>query len=656
MRNYHSVLRRMVLVTFVCGAALIGLTGTASAHAQLEGSDPPAGSVLPAAPQRVALSFGEPVEVAPNAIEVFDDHLERVSTAAVTRVAEEGNRIQVGLPSNLRIGTYTVSWHVSSTDTHPVSGTFRFSIGTTSQVTGTVPDTGRNDSAGFLLGMMRSIGYGGLVLGPGVLLVSLALWPAGLASRRTRITLYLGLGLLGVSALGSMLLQGVWASGRPLSAMWSAPTSLDTHSRKFDTLYALRFYLLVAFGVLLVATISTEARSAVRTRAIKRAPAPVGADRRGKSTGPQAGKQGADKRGPAKPGTANPATARPFASSWPGIRPHWLMFAGMTVGTLALMLTWSLAGHAAAGLQPAVAVGADLLHILAMTVWLGGLVLLNVSLRPADRVADLAAVLPRFSRLAFGCVAVLAVTGSYQSWREVGSFDALFATTFGRVLMLKLAAVAVVLVLGNLARLWVRRHLGAPGRNRRLPRLMAPRATAHAADAATLEEAPRPAAADARSSSPTVAEGYGPPELRRLRRSLISELAIAFAVLGVTAALVVSVPSRQAYIRPFRQTLTAAHLQVSVRVDAPRTGDTVLHLAASTPDGKAVAVSQIRGSLSQPGLGPLPLRLPNPAGATVTGKEDIGLTFPRKGEWKIQLTVQTSKLDATAFVVTLPVA
>jgi copper transport protein len=643
-----------LLVTF---AALLGLTGTASAHAQLDSSSPPADSVVTTAPQQILLSFDERVEVAANAIAVYDDHLQRVDNVAVSRVPREQNAIAVQLHPGLRNGTYTVSWHVSSSDTHPVSGTYRFSVGITTTVTGTVPGAGRNDAAGLLLGILRAVGFGGLILGPGVLLVTLLLWPAGLVLGRTRATLYAGLGLLGLSTLGSMLLQGVWASGRPLSAMWSAPSQLDTHSHRFDTLYGLRFYLLLAFGVLLVAIVSAELRSSASASA---SPSAIKPGRSATSSGKTQPTTVAV-RGSAR---NRISTGGRFAAVAPTTLRRWAIVAAAAAGTLALLSTWSLAGHAAAGVQPTAAVAADLLHVAASTIWIGGLVLLNVSLRPAARASDLAAVLPRFSRLAFGCVVVLVATGSYQSWREVGSLRALTATTFGKVLMLKLGLVVIVLVLGNLARLWVQRHLTDPVRTWYRPGLFAPRTTAHAAEAAALNDRELdqsgPATQTAGSASTTITSGpvpYGPTELRRLRRGLTAELAIGCAVLAVTAALVVSVPSRQVYVRAYQRTLIASGLRLQVTVAAPRAGDTVLHLIARTPDGRPQPVTAIRGSLSEPSaaLGPLPLRLANPSGASATGREDIGLSFPKRGAWTVQLTVQTSPVNATVFDFVVPV-
>lgn len=149
--------RRVVAVLLMAGAALLVGAPVASAHAQLESSDPAAGAVLPLPPRHVALVFGEPVEPSASSIKVFDDHSRRVPTGPVAAAGADGSRLSVSLPPGLATGTYSVSWQVSSSDTHPVSGSFRFSVGAPSTVTRRVPTAPHNDLAGLLLGGMRGL-------------------------------------------------------------------------------------------------------------------------------------------------------------------------------------------------------------------------------------------------------------------------------------------------------------------------------------------------------------------------------------------------------------------------------------------------------------------------------------------------------------------
>ncbi|WP_392973358.1 CopD family protein [Streptomyces sp. LN245] len=91
-----------------------------------------------------------------------------------------------------------------------------------------------------------------------------------------------------------------------------------------------------------------------------------------------------------------------------------------------------------------------------MAVWLGGLAALLAALhRPAEPVPP--AVVTRFSRLALTSVAVLAVTGVYQSWRGLGSWDALTSTSYGRLLVVKVVLVALLLAGAAFSRRWTTR-------------------------------------------------------------------------------------------------------------------------------------------------------------------------------------------------------
>ncbi|XAS67569.1 copper resistance protein CopC [Micrococcaceae bacterium Sec5.7] len=449
---------RGMLAAAATAMLLILPAGSAAAHAELRSSDPAPGAVLAAQPSAITLTFSEPVEVNDDVIEVFDDRFNRVDVGHPSSSDPQQAVIEFGLRSGLAEGTYTVNWSAGSADTHLESGSYQFSVGHASVVRGTAPENGRNDLAGVLLGVLRWAGYVGLLLGPGVLLVTLGQWPAGLADRRARALTITGLSLLALSTVGTMVLQGIWASGEPFSALWSAPDKLDTHSRRFDQVYALRSYLLLGFAVALVAALSRSAHAPTRPRRV--------------------------------------------------------LLGAATVSTVALVATWPLAGHSASGDGSEVAMAANFVHTLAMTVWLGGLALILVALRPAERAPDLAAVLPRFSRVALASVAALVVTGVFMAWREVGTVNALTGSAFGGLLLVKLSGVAALIPVSNLARRWVKRHLpaGTPG----MP-------------------VPRPDPPD---------QSLAPTPTKSLLTGLMAEATIASGVLVVTAALVVIAPPR----------------------------------------------------------------------------------------------------------------
>jgi copper transport protein len=522
------------------------------------------------------------VEVSDGAVVVYDDRYQRVDAGHVTGLgaASGGSdrRLRVGLRAGLHDGTYVVVWHASSADTHPVTGSFRFSIGAPTPVQGTAPDTGHNDAAGALMGPLRWLGYVGLVLTGGVLVVVLWLWPQGLGTRRVRRLVVGGLVALAASTLGGMLLQGVYASGRPLAALWSDPSSLDTRSHTFDTVYAVRAYLVVALAGLVTAAL----------------------------------------RGAGGTGSARRA----------------MLWVSVAL-TVLITTTWPVAGHSAAAPGAGLAIAVNLVHTLAMVVWLGGLVAILVGTGMPEHREVLARALPRFSRLALGCVATLVVTGTYLAWTEVSSVAAIAPTAYGRVLMAKLAGVAGLLVLGNLARRWL---------------------VTHRAPAPTVDTG-----SDAAGPGEVVSSAPSPDAMgsKTLRAGLAGETVLAAGVLALTSALVVIVPAHADYVEPWRATVTAAGAVVSVEVAAPRVGDTVARIRLTSPDGTARHVSAAAGSVSRPGTRPAPTPEALPlvaAGAEPTAASDVGLRFDGPGPWVVHLELSTTGGAPADVSFTVPVA
>jgi putative copper resistance protein D len=101
-------------------------------------------------------------------------------------------------------------------------------------------------------------------------------------------------------------------------------------------------------------------------------------------------------------------------------------------------------------------------------------VLLTVARRDqaiaSARLAQAAA--KRFSTLGIGSVGILLATGIVNAWILVGSFRALAITFYGRLLMLKIAVFAVMLVFAALNRFWLTPQLASSsGHGRRLEAL-----------------------------------------------------------------------------------------------------------------------------------------------------------------------------------------
>jgi copper transport protein len=256
-RGGGSLGQRVVRALFVAGATLatglisIAFATPASAHASLLKTSPAADSVVRVAPKQVLLTFGESVYVGGDAVQVYDDHLHRVDTGAAGHLTNQGPTVGVALRPALPDGTYTVTWRVTSADTHVVSGGFVFSVGAPSRVIGKVPGLAANHAAAVLLGVSRGVGYAGLIAGPGLLVALYAIWPAGLRERRVlRIARAGGVTIL-LSATVDLFLQGVYAQGLPLSQMFSNAALSGTHGGRFGTAHLIRQNLALPYCILL---------------------------------------------------------------------------------------------------------------------------------------------------------------------------------------------------------------------------------------------------------------------------------------------------------------------------------------------------------------------------------------------------------------------
>ena len=111
----------------VCAAAALFLVGSvdARAHAFLDHADPRVGSAVGAAPREVTLWFTQDLEPAFSTVTVTDASGKRVDASSPTF---DGNVMRVPLLS-ITAGTYKVTWHALSVDTHTTDGAFTFSVG-----------------------------------------------------------------------------------------------------------------------------------------------------------------------------------------------------------------------------------------------------------------------------------------------------------------------------------------------------------------------------------------------------------------------------------------------------------------------------------------------------------------------------------------------
>jgi copper resistance protein C len=112
------------LKTIVASLALIGSSVAAEAHAMLDHASPAVGSTISTPPGQVTLYFTEQLEPKFSGAEVRKGAGNRVDRGV--SVSGKVMRVSVG---SLAAGTYTVTWHVLSVDTHKTQGSFSFTVG-----------------------------------------------------------------------------------------------------------------------------------------------------------------------------------------------------------------------------------------------------------------------------------------------------------------------------------------------------------------------------------------------------------------------------------------------------------------------------------------------------------------------------------------------
>ncbi|ARF56472.1 copper resistance CopC/CopD family protein [Streptomyces gilvosporeus] len=414
---------RLLAVVAVLLGALFGGAAPAFAHAALTGSDPAQGSVVDHAPEQVSLTFSEGVAMGDDSIRVLDPKGKRVDRGKLRDLCSGGVvKYAAGLPPGLGDGTYTVAWQAVSADSHPVSGAFTFSIGAPSKTSAAVPQQEAGGGpVGVLYGIARYLAYAGFILLAGGAAFVVACRPAAAGVRSVQRLVVYGWAVLTGSTLAMVLLRGAYTESGKFSDVLDFGLLQQALLTKPGAALVSRLLLLAAAAVFIAVLFGAFARA------------------HEKGDGSAAGEN---------------ARRRKDLT--------WGLGGGGVIVAAGLATTWAMAEHASTGLQPAVAMPVDVLHLLAVAAWLGGLAALVVSLYWGPAVERSA--VRRFSRIAFGAVLVLVATGIYQSWRQVGSWPALTGTSYGRLLLVKAGLVVVLVGIASVSRRWTARLAeDAPG-------------------------------------------------------------------------------------------------------------------------------------------------------------------------------------------------
>ncbi len=610
----RPALRRLLAMLATAAAVLVAVlapAAPASAHAVLLRTSPDSGAILSDPPSSVTLTFNEPVRLVRQDIGVVGPD-GRAVPGARAALTGNGSVLRIPLTGHLPKGTFLVSYRVISADSHPVAGGFSFSIGAPSKVApASTGGTGAAEDPVVAVAMpvARYVGFAGLVLLVGPVLVLMSLWPRRLTRRGPARLVRTGVALVAFSTVAELLLQGPYSTGGGLLSV-SQHDLIEVLNTRFGWAHLARLVLLVA-AVPLLAILTAARRNRLAT----------------------------------------------------GERIALGVMAAFGVGT------WGYGGHPGTSPVPAVTLLSDAVHVAGMSVWLGGLLMLVGFLLPRARAGELAAVLPVWSRWAAWSVGLLAAAGVAQACLQLGSVSALTGTTYGQLIIVKVVAFGIVLVVASRSRAVVRRQVVARSvASRQAP---APEPAPEPVPVPGADSAYPDAVWDEvyGGESGGVDPAERPPEPESstvdrsmLRRLVLVELAIAALILGFTAVLVQTTPARSAQRAaasqqqglPFEKTLHSNLFSLQVQVEPARTGSNTLHLIAYHPsDGRPVRVLEWHATASLPGggIGPVDVRL-----EPLTDNHVLAdVVLPRAGNWKFAFTVRVSEIDEATVTTTVPV-
>jgi putative copper export protein len=142
-----------------------------------------------------------------------------------------------------------------------------------------------------------------------------------------------------------------------------------------------------------------------------------------------------------------------------GIAPRRFTSTLFLILAVGVAVTVSLISHAVDAGDLSLPVLADAVHLIFVSLWIGGLVPLRFLTRKICRELDLPRqksllldVLNRFSRMAVAAVALILITGIYAAWLHVPSLADLPRKTYGQILLAKSVFAVGTISLGGVSR------------------------------------------------------------------------------------------------------------------------------------------------------------------------------------------------------------
>ena len=617
------------------------------------------------APSEIVITFSEVVQPVPTRITVIAPDGKRIDSGN-PRV--QGDDMHIPVRTNVSGGTYLVSYRVISADSHPVGGGFTYSVGAPSPGGAPKPVNGGETSKIVATGVsvMQFVGFVGLILVLGPAMVLIALWPRRLDRRQPIRIVYGGLGLIAIAAIAGLYLQAPYDSGGSLASVTGADLS-DVFDSHFGQAYLVRLALVVIIGFLLRPVLAGKGTKTEHVLL-----AVLGAV--GVGTWALAGHPGASDVAPLT--TVADVAHLASVGIWIGglvmlaafllrranvrelsaILPVWSNWAMLAVTVLVLSGT----------AQALIEIGT--VHALLHTTY-GQLVIAKVLLLAVILASAQAARL-LVQRHAGVPAALLAEPGADAAVTDEAAEEAQVPVTVG------------ALIGGDRGvHAGIRRDGAGPGSSDGAGATFGADDDGRGGDDDEHDgddeyeddeyeddegdegdddyEESGDEVGDEESAEVAPSRGLDAGILRRLRRSVLIEIAVAIAVLVATAVLVQSSPGRaadaNANLNAASQGLVTLNSPIySLQVDFSQSGgNTEIHMYASNLQGVPIKIDEwkVTATLPSQNLGPIPAGVTPITDSHATG--EINLTVP--GRWTFAFTLRTSDVDEATVQTTVPI-
>lgn len=575
------------------------------------------------APDQVSLTFSEKVALSNDSLRVLDPKGKAVQQGKPFEVG--GTTYGVKVHSGLPDGTYTVTYQVVSADSHPVAGAYTFSVGAPSTTSVSVSgDTAGGGVVGWLYGFGRYMSYAGFIVLVGGAAFVLGCWQRGAGVKPMQRLVVGGWLTLTSATLLLLLLRGSYTGSGKVGDVFDLDLLGNVLQTKAGAALVSRLLLLAAAALFISVLFGAY-----------------------------------DKR--------EDEEKRDLTFG---------LAIGGTVVAAGLAASWAMAEHASVGLQAAIAMPVDVVHLLAVATWLGGLTALLVALYRSDAPIESAAV-RRFSQVAFGSVVALVATGVYQSWRQLGSWSAFTETRYGQLLLVKIGLVALLVGIAFISRRWtaqladtaVRQNKRAPQKERVAASASGSGKSKGGGSKRAAQLARQQAAMDtARQKRTRDAD----PNRFGLRRSVLAEAGVAVVLLAVTTVLTQTEPGRTEEDAKAAKAASSSSSSsdasnasgaltldmsfdtggtdgkgvVTVDFDPARVGGNEMHVYVQRPNGRAFDIPEVKVALTLEAkkIGPLAI---TPDRIATGHWSASNVQIPMAGDWKVAVTVRTSDIDQT---------